>query len=66
LHPGLRFHDLRHTHKTMLDELGVPKGRAARAPPTRGGHLLPARHPPHARGNGRRSPRPMGAPAHAR
>ena len=24
LHPGLRFHDLRHTHKTMLDELGVP------------------------------------------
>ena len=25
LHPGLRFHDLRHTHKTMLIELGVPE-----------------------------------------
>ena len=25
LHPGLRFHDLRHTHKTMLTELGVPE-----------------------------------------
>jgi integrase len=25
LHSGLRFHDLRHTHKTMLTELGVPE-----------------------------------------
>jgi integrase len=25
LHPRLRFHDLRHTHKTMLIELGVPE-----------------------------------------
>jgi len=25
VHSGLRFHDLRHTHKTMLIELGVPE-----------------------------------------
>ena len=25
VHRGLRFHDLRHTHKTMLTELGVPE-----------------------------------------
>ena len=25
MHRGLRFHDLRHTHKTMLTELGVPE-----------------------------------------
>ena len=25
MHRGLRFHDLRHMHKTMLTELGVPE-----------------------------------------
>jgi integrase len=35
--PGLRFHDLRHSHKTLLTELGVPEvlqdGRLGHHPP---------------------------------
>jgi integrase len=65
--PGLRFHDLRHSHKNLLVELEVPDppGRAPRTPPARHARRLRTRHPGHAHTDDRRTRTPLGRPGNA-